>query len=241
MPGDEEREALIADIGVIESLPALFIDAGEHKSQQVFCVSRMLSLFFTILDHVIDQVIHGLSIRFPLALLAKHEPVLYRETALSLLVLFQVVHHRLHKGIKCVAIKRVETIIKPAQANRIEGQAGHIGCHIDRCIGVEAFPFVHQLPSNVEHLGEVVLHGSQAKAGQQMLWALRQLGSWVYAVKSPSPTVSRTMSMTTPMALSKRLSSQSSSTNPKPETTVNRRYPWKSKLVDRALFAVPAP
>src|SRR5215213_4923878 len=79
------------------------------------------------------------------------------------------------------------------------------------------------------------------KLGRRMLWAFLQLGSCVQDVNRPSPARARAEIKPAPSILSKRSSSDSSSTKSKPETTMIWFGPtrsWKIGPYWRASFII---
>ena len=71
------------------------------------------------------------------------------------------------EGVLGVAVERVEAVAEPAERDRVEGQAGHVGGDVDRLVRVQALPLQAELLGDVDHRVEVALHRPRAEAGQQ--------------------------------------------------------------------------
>ena len=163
MAGDQERLALGDDVVVGQAVP-LLVRADEHVPEQVRSgVAARLALR----EDGADRVVHVLRVGQQLALGAAPQLDRDGEQALPGLGLVQRAHHGRHEGVLGVAVERVEPVAEPAERDRVEGQAGHVGGDVDRLVRVQALPLQAQLLGDVDHRVEVALHRPGAEARQQ--------------------------------------------------------------------------
>ena len=96
MAGDQEGDALGADVVVRQALARLLVDAGEHPAEQVGGVGRV-ALGPALGDQPVDQVVHERLVLLDLALRADLQPGLDRQLPRLRLRLRERAHHRLRR------------------------------------------------------------------------------------------------------------------------------------------------
>ena len=166
MTGDQEGDALRADVGVGQPFAGLAVDAGEHPAEQVGGVPG-LALGPPLGDEPVDQVVHERLVLLHLPLRPDLQPGLDRQLPRPCLGLGEGAHHGLHERMRCVAVEGVEPVPEPAQGDGVEGQAGHVVGDVHLVALVEAVPLVHQLVRDVDHPRHVVAHRLQAERRHQ--------------------------------------------------------------------------
>ena len=101
--------------------------------------------------------------------------------------LIQRPHHAVDKWMVVFAVEAVKPVIKPAEADRIQRQARHVGRNVHGFIRIEPSPFLDQLHGNIHHFRVIALHRTLAEAGEQNVMGFFQFGSCVALVNNPSP------------------------------------------------------
>jgi hypothetical protein len=179
--GDQEGQALGDDVVVGQAVP-LLVRADQHVPEQVGPgVSARLALG----EDRADRVVHVAGVREEAPLSPAAGLDRDREQALPGLGLLQRLHHRGDEGVLGVPVERVEAVAEPAQRDRVQRQAGHVGGDVDRLVGVHPLPLQAQLLGDVDHRVEVALHRPGAEAGQQDV--VRGLPQRVVGVRGEQP------------------------------------------------------
>ena len=74
------------------------------------------------------------------------------------------------------AVERVEPVVEAAQADRVEGERGHVAHHVDLLVGVQPLPLGDQLVGNIQHPLVVGLHHAMSECRQEDVVRLLPVG-----------------------------------------------------------------
>jgi hypothetical protein len=166
VPGDQERDDLVADVDVVEPLARPPVHAGEHVAQQVGLGRQILTARPPLPDDPVDQLVHVLDVGAELPLSLSLDDVLERQPA-RLPRCGQRATHGVDERVLPCAVEGVEAVVEPAEPDGVQGQRGHVADDVDLVLGVEPLPLGHQLLGDVEHHRMVALHRPLAEVGQQ--------------------------------------------------------------------------
>ncbi|MNZ83271.1 hypothetical protein D3C78_1019940 [compost metagenome] len=136
MARNEERNDLEADILIVQRFTCSRVHAAEHMAEQILLT--LISTGFALCNDLIDQCIHDSDVMLELPPGNDHQLVLNTKTLQLAHRLAQRSDHACNKRMRLLAIEAVEAIIKAAQADRIQGEPGHILRNIHLLIGIEA-------------------------------------------------------------------------------------------------------
>ena len=164
--GDQEGDALCANVGVGQPFAGLAVDAGEHPAEQVGGVPGF-ALGPPVGDEPVDQVVHERLVLLHLPLRPDLQPGLDRQLSRPGLGLGQGAHHGLYERMRRVAVEGVEPVAEPAQRDGVEGQTGHVVGDLHLLARVESVPLVHELVRDINHPRHVVAHRLQAERRHQ--------------------------------------------------------------------------
>ena len=139
-------------------------------------------------------------------------------------------HHRRDERVRGLAVEGVEAVVEAAERDRVQRQAGHVVRHVDLVVRVEPVPLLPSAARRGRASSGSSAHRRQAEGRQQDVVGpatVRVVGLGGEQARcrrrpdgadSPRPSV-----------LSKRASSQSSSTRSKPETIRRDSPPGASR------------
>ena len=164
--GDQEGDALVADVLVVQPFPGAGISAFQHPAQQV-CVVRRVALLPALVDEGVDEALHIGLVIVELPLGPHLQPSPDRHLAGSRLGLQQRPHHRGDERVRCFAVERVEPVAEPTQGDGVQREIRHVGRHVDDVVGIETIPLAEQLVGDVLHLRHVLLHRLHAERRHQ--------------------------------------------------------------------------
>ena len=180
MAGDQEGVHLVADIDVVQALAALLVDAGQHEAQQVglglpSLLESLCRDFPAFLDDAVGDAVHEADILLELLAALALGDVLQRQAA-HLHHRLEGAHQRLDIGMVVAAIEGIEPVVEAAQADRVEGERGHVAHHVDLLVGVQTLPLGDELVGDVEHALVVGLHHAMREGRQQDVVRLLPVG-----------------------------------------------------------------
>src|SRR5215203_3450375 len=137
--GDQEGDALGADVLVRQGQPCLFVNSSDHPAEQVSVV-RGITHGSALADQIIHQAGHEGLILFKLALCTDLEPGFDWQLPDPRLRLVEHSNHRLDEWVRRLAIERIEPVSETAQCDRVERQPSHVGWDIDLLARIEPIP-----------------------------------------------------------------------------------------------------
>ena len=164
--GDQEGVHLVADVDVVEPLAGLLVEPAQHEAQQVGLGGVVGRHLAALADDAVGDAVHEADIFLELLARLALGDVLERQAA-HLHDGFERAHQRLDIGMVIAAIEGVETVVEAAQADRVEGERGHVPHHVDLLVGVQPLPLGHELVGDVEHALVVGLHHAVCEGRQQ--------------------------------------------------------------------------
>ena len=177
---DQEGVHLVADVDVVQPLAAVAVDAAQHVAQQVGLgriapFSESSRHLAALADDAVGDAVHEADILLELLAALALGDVLQRQAA--------HLHHGLERadqqfdvGMVVAAVERVEAVVEAAQADRVEGERGHVAHHVDLLVGVQPLPLGHELVGDVEHALVVGLHHAVREGRQQDVVRLLPVG-----------------------------------------------------------------
>ena len=138
-------------------------------------VARAFGIGSPLLDQTIDDRVHVGDILLLPPVGAEQECLLQRQPVDLQERLGQRANHRLHERVRLIAIKRVEPVVKPAEADGVERQPGHIVGDVDYLVGIRPRPFGNELVGDVDHLRQIAPHRRAGEIGQKNRVRLRPI------------------------------------------------------------------
>lgn len=165
MARDQERDDLVADIGIVEARIGFRVARVQHQVQQV---RTRRGRGAPLADDVVDHVAHIVDVGRKLPVRRAREPAVLDAHARELAHGFaEGAGHRHNKWVEPLARERIEVVAKAGQRNGVERQARHVVGHGDVRIGTRAMPLVDQAIGDAQHHIEVALHRALAERGHQ--------------------------------------------------------------------------
>ncbi len=164
--GDQEREQLIADIGVVEMLPGHRVLGVEHEAQEI--PRRLVFRHLAALgDQLLGDRVHETPVRLVLALCSQHQRGLNRQTPRPAAGFRQCPHHGFDERMHLVLIKRVEAVAEAGQRDGVEREPGHVVGDVDRRFRAEPLPLRQHLVGDIEHVLEIIPHRRRTEGRHQ--------------------------------------------------------------------------
>ena len=173
--GNQEGVHLIADVDVVEPLARLLVLPAQHEAQQVGLGGVVRRDLPALADDPVGDPVHEADIFLELLAGLALGDVLKRQAA-HLHHRLERAHQRFDIGMVVAAIERVEAVVEPTQADRVERECGHVPHDVDLLVGVQPFPLGHKLVGDIEHALVIGLHHPVREGRQQDVVRLLPVG-----------------------------------------------------------------